>query len=104
MTGFFIKKYHVAIYDENKQFINRITKALKLWYDNRIVIETYTDPKHMFRAVNLCKAKNKPFDLAIFNSHEQTKQMILKHTCPTLPVLLFKDEDKLQKETSQFLL
>lgn len=107
MTGLFVKKYHVAIFDENKNenFIKRITNALNSWYNRRIVIEIYTDSSSMFHAVNMSNAKNKPFDLAIFGSkNSKVKEMILKHTCPNLPVVTFKDEDKLQKETSKFLL
>lgn len=105
MTGLFVKKYHVAIYDEDENFIERIASALKLWYDRRIVIESYTDSSRMFQAVNMCNAKNKPFDLAIFGSNEsKVKEIILKHTCPNLPIVTFKDEAKLQKETSKFLL
>jgi hypothetical protein len=106
MTGLLIKKYHVAIYEENTHLVKRITDALKSWYDNRIVIESYNNPTHMFQAVNMCRAKNKPFDLAIFGSNEyfKSKQMVLKHTCPNLPIVMFKDEEKLQKETSKFLL
>jgi hypothetical protein len=106
MTGLFIRKYHVAIYDENEEFINRITDALKSWYDNRIVIESYNNSNHMFQAVNMSKAENRPFDLAIFSSNDisKTKQMILKHTCPNLPVVLFKNEEKLQIDASKFLL
>lgn len=105
MTGLFVKKYHVAIFDENENFIERITNALKSWYSSRIVIETYTDSSSMFQAVNMCNAKNRPFDLAIFGSKDsKAKEMILKHTCPKLPIVTFKDEAKLQKEASKFLL
>lgn len=105
MTGLFVKKYHVAIFDEDESFIERITNALKSWYDKRIVIESYTDSSSMFKAVNMSNAKNKPFDLAIFGSNDcKAKEMILKHTCPNLPIVTFKDETKLQKEASKFLL
>lgn len=106
MTGLFIKKYYVAIYDENEDSINRIINALKSWYDNRIVIESYDNPNNMFRAVNMSNAKNRPFDLAIFGSDDifKAKQMILKYTCPDLPVVSFKDEEKLHREVSKFLL
>lgn len=105
MTGLFVKKYHVAIFDEDESFIERISNALKSWYDRRIIIEIYTDSSSMFQAVNMCNAKNKPFDLAIFCSkNSKAKEMILKHTCPNLPIVTFKDEAKLQKEASKFLL
>jgi hypothetical protein len=105
MTGLFVKKYHVAIFDEDGSFVERITNVLKLWYNRRIVIESYTDSSSMFQAVNMCNAKNKPFDLAIFGSKDsKAKEMVLKHTCPNLPVVTFKDEAKLQKEASKFLL
>lgn len=106
MTGVFVKKYHVAIFDENEQFLKQISNSLKLWYNKRIVIETYSDPSCMFKAVNMNNAKNKPFDLAIFGSTDLTKvnRIILKHTCPDLPILMFKNDEKLQKETSKFLL
>lgn len=106
MTGLFFKKYHVAIYGENENFIKRISDALRLWYNNRVVIQVYTNSKHMFDDVNICSAKNNPFDLAIFGPDElcKSKQMILKYSFPDLPTLLFKDEEELQKDTSKFLL
>lgn len=105
MTGLFVKKYHVAIFDEDGDSIERITNALISLYENRIVIESYTNSTNMFQAVNMCNAKNRPFDLAIFGSkNAKTKEMVLKHTCPTLPIVTFKDEKKLQKEASKFLL
>lgn len=105
MIGAFVKKYHVIIFDENEDFIEKITNILKLWYDKRIVIESYTNSSSMFNAINMCNATNKPFDLAIFGSeNSKAKKMILKHTCPNLPTVTFNDEEKLQKETSKFLL
>lgn len=104
MTGLFVKKYHIAVYDENEEFVNKIIATLKLWYNNKIVVESYTDSTSMFEAVNTSNAINKPFDLAIFSKNEIAEKLVLKHTCPSLPVLLCSDEKMLKLETSKLLL
>lgn len=104
MTGLLLKKYHIAVFNEDEEFVQRILSSLKSWYENRIIVETYTDSYSMFEAVNTSKVKNRPFDLAIFNSDEYAGKMVLKQTSPSLQVLLCKDEASLKKETSKILL
>lgn len=104
MTGLLLKKYHVAVFNKDESFVKRIISALKSWYDNKIVVEAYTDSYSMFEAVNTFKIKNKPFDLAVFSSNEYAEKMVLKQTSPNLQVLLCKDEATLKKETSRILL
>jgi len=105
MIGMFIKKYHIAIYYDNNKFIFNIINKLKTLYKNKIVIKIYNNPNDMFKDLNISKAKNKPFDLAIFCSDDiiNIKYMILKHTCPNLPVITFKNDEKLESEISKFL-
>lgn len=104
MTGLFVKKYHVAILEEDKAFVSQIVSAFKTWYSSRIVIETYADSAKMFEGINTSKAKRCPFDLTVMGKNDVVEKAILNHTDPKMPVLLCKDLTTLRQEASKFLL
>jgi hypothetical protein len=104
MTGLFVKKYHVAILDENNAFVSQIVSALKLWYNHRVVVETYSNSKKMFEGINYSKAKKCPFDLAVMGKDDIAEKAILNRTDPKMPVLLCKDLPTFRQEASKFLL
>jgi hypothetical protein len=104
MTGLFVKKYHVAILEENQAFVSSMVSALKSWYNSRIVVETYSDSIKMFEGINNSKAKHRPFDLTVIGINCVAEKAILNQTEPKMPVLLCKDLTTLRKEASKFLL
>lgn len=104
MTGLLLKKYHVAVFDEDEGFVRRTIDTLKRWYKNKIVIKSYTNSHEMFEALNINSAKNSPFDLAVFNSDEVAEKLVVKQIYPDLPVVLCKDEHMLKRESSKILL
>lgn len=105
MTGLLTKKYHVAILDNTEEgFVSKVVGALQEWYKNRIVIKTYTDTRTMFEAVNLNKAKNKPFDMAVISPELMAERMVLQRANPQLKVVVCKDESSFKNETSKVLL
>ena len=105
MTGLLIKKYHIAILDEsNNGFVTKVIGALKTWYSNRVIIEIYTNTHEMFEAVNLNKARNKPFDLAIVSSELLAERLVLQRANPKMKVIVCEDEQTFKQETSKVLL
>jgi len=105
MTGLLIKKYHIAILDhDNDGFVTRVVGALKTWYSNKVVIKTYYDTRSMFEAVNVNRAKNRPFDMAVFSPEQMAERMILQRTNPNLKVVVCRDEQTLRSEASKVLL
>lgn len=105
MIGLLTRKYHIAILENGTEgFISRMEDALKSWYNNRIVIRTYSDSREMFEAVNINKAKNIPFDLAVLSPALQAEKMVLQQTNPSLKIVACYDENTLRLETSKVLL
>lgn len=103
MTGLFVKKYHIAVFGEDKNFVTNIMYSLKEWYSNKVVVESYTDSYKMFEAINISEMKNSPFDLAVFNMTGVAQKMILKQTNPAVKVFLCSNGDALKKETDKIL-
>ena len=105
MTGLFHTKYRIAVYDENKDIIRRITQTLKSWFDDKIVVESYTDSREMFVDMNLAKAHNKPFDMTIVGPDQGPEAaMVLKQSDPSMGVIDLKDEKALKKDTVKLTL
>jgi hypothetical protein len=105
MTGLLVKKYHVAILDnDNNGFVTKVVGALKTWYSNRIVIKTYSDTQSMFEAVNLNKAKNNPFDMAVVSSDLMAERLVLQRVNPKMRVVVCDDEKTFKREASETLL
>lgn len=104
MTGVLKKKYHVAIMDNDKIFVTKVVNALKEWYNNRIVVRTFTNSSTMFEGINFCKANKCPFDLTVMNTQDLAEKMILKQTDPNMMVLLCKDVEGLKHETDKLVL
>lgn len=105
MTGLLVKKYHIAILDnDNNGFVTKVVGALKTWYSNKVVIKTYSDTQAMFEAVNLNKAKNNPFDLAVVSSELMAERLVLQRVNPMMKVVVCDDEQTFKKEASKVLL
>ena len=104
MTGKILKKYHVAVMDEDANFVSQIVFALKSWFNKSMVVEQYTDPRSMFEAINACKAKECPFDLTVMSVKDEAEKMVLHQTDPKMPVLLCKDIKTLKSDTAKILL
>ena len=104
MTGLLKNKYHIAVLYRDNSILKQISNFLNSWYGGRVVIETYTNSYQMFEAVNVSKAKNKPFDLAIMSPEEMAEKLVLKQTNPNLRVLMCLDASSLRDETSKILL
>jgi hypothetical protein len=104
MTGLFIKKYHVAVLDNNNEFVSTIVNSLKSWYNDKIVVETYKNAHDMFEAVNINEIRNNPFDLAVLTPAQYAEKMVLKQSNPDLKVILCKDPQALKFETVKALL
>jgi hypothetical protein len=104
MTGLLKQKYHVAILDDDENFIATAVSSLKSFYNKRIVIRTYKDSKSMFEAINSNKAKDCPFDLAVLSPREYAERPIIRHSKPEMKILVCNDCNKLQEETSKLLL
>lgn len=104
MTGLFIKKYHVAVLEEDENFLSRMMDAMKTWYQGRIVIEGFTDSRDMFEAINLSKAKKEPFDMAILSLNEVPEKLVLKQSVPSLNVVMCNDVASLKSEASRCLI
>ena len=92
MTGLIVKKYHIAVLDEDGTFLTRAITTLKTWYDNKIVVKTYSNSRQMFEDISINKAKNRPFDAAVLSSKDAPVSMVLKQTDPSLKILMCKDE------------
>ncbi len=99
----FYPKYHVAVYAENnKSLVKRISETLKSWFQNKIVVESYTDSHQMFVDFNVAKAKNKSFDMAIIGADEdRAARVVLKYADPNMEVIKYKDELTLKKDTGK---
>lgn len=104
MTGLLIKKYHIAILDENQCFLARIVNSLKGWYNNKIVIKTYKNSESLIEAVNLNKAKNNPFDLTVLRRKEYAEKLILQRSNPNMTILVCDSCEDLKKITDKLLL
>lgn len=104
MTGLLIKKYHIAILDNETDFVKKVIEVLKLWYSDRVVIRTYSDTYAMFEAVSINKARNKPFDMAVVSPEQVAERMVLQSANPTLKVVTCCDEKTLKTEASKVLL
>lgn len=105
MTGLLVKKYHIAILDnDNNGFVTKVVEALKTWYSNKVVIKTYTNSRAMFEAVNLQKAKNNPFDLAVVSSELMAERLVLQRVNPKMKVVVCDDAKTFKAEASKVLL
>lgn len=105
MTGLLVKRYHIAILDnEDRGFVTKVMGALKTWYNHKIVIKTYTDTRSMFEAISLNKAKNKPFDMAVVSSDLLAERLMLQRVNPNMKVVVCDDEQTFKKEASKVLL
>lgn len=105
MTGLIIKKYHVAVLNtDTDAVVEKMVAALKEWYHNRVVIETYKDTYAMFEAVNVNKARNKPFDVALVSPNDIAEKMVLQRSNPSLKVLVCQDAKTFKSEASKLLL
>lgn len=103
MTGLLIKKYHVAILNNESDFVSKMVGALKQW-SNKVVIKTYADSHSMFEAVNVNKAKNKPFDMAVVSPNQIAERFVLQRANPLLKVVVCDDEKTFHQEVSKALL
>lgn len=103
MTGFFRNKYYVAIYNSDVEFLTRMFDTLKLLYNNKVVVQTYTDSYKMFEALNISVTNHKPFDIVVFSNNCIAQKMILSHTNPDLKVILCSDENALKNEVAKIL-
>lgn len=104
MTGIFHRKYRVAVYDEDPNFIDKVVKFLKSWFRNKISVESYTDSHEMFININVAKAKNRPFDMTIVGPAEgKETTVILKNANPSMKIINYKDETTLKKDTAKFV-
>jgi len=105
MTGLLIKKYHVAILENDEHgFVNKVVEALKSWYSDRIVIHTFDDTHDLFEAVNINKATNKPFDMAVLGAEKMAERMVLQHSNPALKIVMCQDETGLKRDCLSALL
>ena len=104
MTGLLKKKYYVAVLDKDEDFISKVMNTLKSWYNNRIIIKSYTDCHEMFAAVNLGKANKNPFDVAVLSPDEVAEKMVLRHSNPDMKIIVCKDECSLKEEAEKVML
>ena len=105
MTGLLIKKYHVAVLtDENEGFVSQIIESLRKWYNDRVVIKTYSDTYALFEALSVQQARNKPFDCAVLNTNQMAEKMVLQRSNPSLKVILCQDAKTLKAEASKVML
>ena len=105
MTGLLMKKYHVAVLDNNNNgFVKKVVGVLKTWYNNKIVIQTYQDTHEMFEAVNVNRAKNKPFDMAVVSPDQMAERLVLQRANPNLKVVVCEDEQAFRAASAKVLL
>jgi hypothetical protein len=104
MIGVIFKKYHIAVLDDDINFITKMVSALKLWYDDKVVIESFDNPRDMFEAVHISEVNHKPFDFAVLSPNEEMEKLVLRQSNPSLKVILCKDENSLKSETSKIFL
>lgn len=104
MTGLLIKKYHIAILDNETDFVKKVVLSLKQWYSDKIVIKTFSDTYAMFEAVSVNKARNKPFDMAVVSPEQIAERMVLQRANPTLKVVAYSNEKTLKSDASKVLL
>jgi len=105
MTGLLSKKYHIAILDSDDDgFVTRVVDSLLMWYSNKVVIQTYRDTREMFEAVNLYRAKNKPFDIVFVKPEQMAERLVLQRANPLLKVLACKDAKTLKAAADKVLL
>ncbi len=101
MTGLIVKKYHVAVLDEDGSFLTRVITTLRMWYNNKVVVKTYANSRQMFEGISINKAKNCPFDAAVLSSKDAPISMVLKQTDPSLKILMCKDEQTFKMEVTK---
>jgi hypothetical protein len=95
----FRKKYHVAVVDSDPGFVHRMVEALKEWYSNRVIVQSYTSHDQMFVDLNLAKCSKKPFDMAVMKPEELPTSMILRRAMPSLKVVMCEDLQNLKRQT-----
>jgi hypothetical protein len=81
-----------------------VVGALKTWYHNRVVIKTYTDCHTLFEDVNLNKANNRPFDMAVVGSELMAERLVLQRVNPSMKVVVCDDVQTFKDEASKVLL
>ena len=102
MTGLLVKKYHVAVLaNGDNGLVRQIIDSLYKWYNNRIVIKTYNDSHALFEAVNVNKARNRPFDCAVLPPKQDAEKMVLQRSNPALKVIVCKDAQSLKAELQE---
>ena len=98
------KRYKIALVSSDEDFLNRITDAIKNWLSKKAIIKTYdkSDAK-LFLETNINKVKNRQFDVAIVGEDKFITSLILKRSCPELPVIVNNDLDRIMEETLRIL-
>lgn len=96
MSFMFHTKYRVVIFTKDINVINNISSTLKRWFNNKVSLEVYDDAHAMFMALNIAKAKNCPFRMAIMGPDQNVEaQLVLQHTDPNIKVVNYKDDSTL---------
>lgn len=96
----FQPKFKVAIFCKNQNIINNISNALKKIFDDKICIEFYGNTHDMFVAINVAKAKNCPFNIAIIGSQDELEaRIVLQRSNPSMEVISYVDDATLRSQT-----
>jgi hypothetical protein len=98
----FAHKLKIAIFDNTNNSSNKdkIFDLLKKMFGGKVLIEFYSDTKEMFVALNIAKAKNKPFDATILGGTEEMEtKIVLQRMNPSMDVISYVDDDTFKYET-----
>lgn len=106
MTGLLVKKHHIAVLgnDKNSGFVSQMVNALRQWYSDKVVIETYDDTYDLFEAVNVNRVRNKPFDVAIMTPQKMAEKLVLQRSNPSLKVIVCQDAKTFKTEATKVML
>ncbi len=106
MTGLLTKKYHIAVLgnEANSGFVSQMVSALRQWYSDKAVIETYNDTYDLFEAVNVNRVRNKPFDIAVMSPQQLAEKLVLQRSNPALKVIVCQDAKTFRTEASKVML
>lgn len=87
------RRFHAAVVDENQETLSQAVDKIKNTYQEDVDVEGFTNYHELFLRLNVSKAKEYPFDVALVHEF-QTNYMLsnlLKRTDPSLKLIKYNN-------------
>jgi uncharacterized protein (UPF0305 family) len=93
LSKFLGRRFHAAIVDENEDTLAQAITEMKLQYKEDVDVEGFTNYRDLFLRLNVSKAKDYPFDVALIHEYQTNLLLsnILKRTDPNLKLVKYQD-------------